>query len=115
MSKITRSFTVETGRSVAVPGYFPILKVEQDDGYSLQAIFSGMESTAAGAISLQTSVDGVTFSDYPGSGLLFNAATPTLTWEVTSKKHKFVRMVLSSPAGGSGTCTTTFFGEVFTD
>jgi hypothetical protein len=115
MSKITRSFVVETDRSVAVPAYCPVLKVEQDDGYSLQTLFTGLAANAGGALSLQTSLDGVSFSDYPGSGQLFNVTTSSLIWEVTTKRHKFVRLVLSSPAGGSGTCTTTFFGEVFTD
>ena len=115
MSKIDRSFVVDTARSVAATGVTPAIEVAQDDGYSLQTVFTGLASNASGTLTLQVSLDNAIFADYASSGQNFASGTSTLIWEVTSKRHRFARLKLSAVGAGSGTCTTTFYGETFTD
>lgn len=115
MSKITRSFVVDTSRSVAATGFSPKIEVDQDDGYCFQTVFSGLATGASGTLTLQTSLDGTNFAAYPSSGQSFASGTTSLIWEVTTKRHKWARLALSAVAAGTGTCTTTYYGEVFTD
>ena len=116
MSKITRSFVIDTARSVAATGVTPSIEVDQDDGYYLQTLFTGLSTGASGTLTLQTSLNGTNFAAYPRSAQSFASGTTTLVWEVTQKRHKWARLILSDVvASGTGTCTTTFYGEVFTD
>jgi len=114
MSKISRTFVMDANRSVAATGLTPSIEVDIDDGYCLQTVFTGLSSGASGTLTLQTSLDGVNFSDYSGSALSFASGTTSLVWEVTTKRHKWAKLALSAVAG-TGTCTTTYYGEVFTD
>ena len=115
MSKIDRNFAIDTDRSVAATGVTPAIEVAQDDGYSFQTVFTGLAGTASGTLTLQVSLDNTTFADYASSGQNFASGTTTLIWEVTAKRHRFARLKLSAVGAGSGTCTTTFYGETFTD
>lgn len=114
MSKISRNFVIDSNRSIAATGLTPNIEVDIDDGYCLQTTFSALSSGAAGTLTLQTSLDGVNFADYSGSALSFSSGTTTLVWEVTTKRHKWSRLALTGVAG-TGTCSTTYYGEVFTD
>lgn len=115
MSKISRQYEVDTSRSVAASGYTAALEVDRDDGYTLQTVFSGLATGASGTITLQTSIDGTNFADYPSGNQNFASGTSTLIWEVTTKRHKWARLAFTANASGTGTATTTFYGEVFTD
>ena len=115
MSKIVREFVIDTSRSVAATGVTPAIDVSQDDGYCLQTVFTGIATGASGTLTLQTSLDGTNFADYPSSGQSFASGTTSLIWEVTTKRHQKARLSLSAVAAGTGTCTTTYYGEVFTD
>jgi hypothetical protein len=115
MSKIVRTFVIDTARSVAATGATPKIEVDQDDGYCMQTVFTGLATGASGTLTLQTSLDGTNFADYPSSGQSFASGTTSLIWEVTTKRHKWARLALSAVAAGTGTCTTTYYGEVFTD
>ena len=116
MSKIVRTFVIDTSRSVAATGATPQIEVDQEDGYCMQTVFTGLATGASGTITLQTSIDGTNFAAYPSSAQNFASGTTTLIWEVTTKRHKFARLSLSAPvASGTGTCTTTYYGETFTD
>ena len=115
MAKISRQFTVDTARSVAATGVMPSIEVSQEDGYCFQTVFTGLEATASGTLTLQTSLDNVNFSDYPSSGQNFASGTSNLMWEVTNKRHRYARLKLTATATGTGTCATTFYGETFTE
>ncbi len=115
MAKISRQFTIDSARSVAATGVMPSIEVSQEDGYCFQTVFTGLAATASGTLTLQTSLDNVNFSAYPSSGQNFTNATTNLMWEVTAKRHRYVRLVLSAVATGTGTATTTFYGETFTE
>jgi hypothetical protein len=115
MSKIARTFVIDASRSVAASGFTPNFEVDRDDGYCFQTVFTGLATGASGTLTLQTSLDGTNFADYPSSGQSFASGTTSLIWEVTTKRHKWARLALSAVASGTGTCTTTYYGEVFTD
>jgi hypothetical protein len=115
MAKISRQFTIDSARSVAATGVMPSIEVSQEDGYCFQTVFSDMESGASGTLTLQTSLDNANFSDYPSSGQNFTDASTNLMWEVTTKRHRYARLVLSAVTTGTGTATTTFYGETFTE
>ena len=116
MSKITRYFAIDTARTVGTAAETPAIKVDQEDGYCLQTVFSGLSTGASGTITLQTSIDGTNFASYPSSGQNFASGTTNLVWEVTQKRHKLARLALSAVvASGTGTCTTTYYGEVLAD
>ena len=115
MSKISREFVIDSARSVAATGYTAGIEVSQDDGYAIQTVFSGLATGASGTLTLQTSLDGTNYADYPSSGQNFASGTSTLIWEMSSKRHQHARLKLSAVASGTGTCTTTFYGETFTD
>lgn len=116
MSKIIRNFVLDASRAVGTAAATPAIKVDQDDGYCLQTVFTGLATGASGTLTLQTSIDGTNFAAYPSSAQNFASGTTSLIWEVTTKRHKFARLSLSAPvASGTGTCTTTYYGETFTD
>jgi hypothetical protein len=111
MAKISRQLTVDSDRSVAASGVTPPVDVSQYDGYSLQTVFSGLAASASGTATIQTSLNGVNFSDYPASAQTFASGTDNLLWEVTQKFHTFVRLKFTTSATGTGTATTTFYAE----
>ena len=115
MSKISREFVIDANRSVAATGVTAAINVSQDDGYCFQTVFTGLAASASGTCTLQTSLNGVNFSDYPSSAQNFTNATDNLMWEVTTKRHEHVRLKFTANATGTGTCTTTFYSEAFTD
>jgi hypothetical protein len=114
MAKITRQFVIDTARSVAATGVTAPIDVSQDDGYCVETVFTGLGTGASGTSTLQVSVNGTTFSDYPSSGQSYTSTTSSLLWEVDTKRHKFMRMQFSAVAG-TGSATTTFYGETFTE
>lgn len=115
MSKISRQFTLESGRSVAATGFSPAIEVSQDDGYSIAVVFTGLATGASGTVTLQVSLDDTNFANYASGNQNYSSGTSTLTWEVTSKRHRFARMAWTAVASGSGTAVTTFYGESFQD
>jgi hypothetical protein len=115
MGKIARQFVIDTDRSIAVTGATPGIEVTQDDGYCFQTVFTGIASGATGTLKLQVSVDGTNYADYSSGSQNFSDSTTTLLWEVTEKRHTHARINLSATSGGTGTATTTFAGEVFTE
>ncbi len=115
MAKISRQFVIDSARSVAATGVTPSIEVSQEDGYCFQTVFTGLAATASGTLTLQTSLDNVNFSAYPSSAQNFTNATTNLVWEVTTKRHRFARLVVTAAATGTGTATTTFYGETFTE
>lgn len=115
MGKIARQFVIDTDRSIAATGISPSIDVTQDDGYCFQTVFTGIESGATGTLKLQVSVDGTNFADYASGSQNFSDSTTTLLWEITEKRHTHARINLSATSGGTGTATTTFCGEVFTE
>lgn len=117
MSKISREFTVDSARSVAATGVLPAIEVSLDDGYAIETVFTGMAATASGTISLEVSLTGAagTYAAYTSGSQNYASGTTCLVWEVTSKRHRYARLNLSAAGSGSGTCTTTFYGETFTD
>lgn len=115
MAKMDRSFVIDLSRSVAATGVTPAIEVAQDDGYSFQTVFTGLAGTASGTLTLQVSLDNTNFADYASSAQNFASGTTTLIWEVTEKRHRYARLALTAPGAGSGTCTTTFYGETFTE
>jgi hypothetical protein len=114
MAKITRQFTIDSARSIAASGVTAPIDVSQDDGYCVETIFTGLGTGASGTMTLQVSINGVNFSDYPSSAQNFAASDTCLLWEVDTKRHKYMRMELTAVAG-TGTATTTFYGETFTE
>jgi hypothetical protein len=116
MSKVTRSFVIDTSRSVAATGVTPSIEVARDDGYTLQTVFTGLATGASGTLTLQTSIDGTNFANYTSGNQNFASGTSNLMWEVPTKRHKYLRLSLSGVvASGTGTCTTTYYGEVLAD
>jgi len=115
MAKIDRSFVIDLSRNVAATGVTPAIEVAQDDGYSFQTVFTGLASTASGTVTLQISLDNTNFADYTSSAQNFASGTTSLVWEVTSKRHRYARLKFGPVGAGTGTCTTTFFGETFTE
>jgi hypothetical protein len=115
MAKIDRSFVIDSSRNVAATGVTPAIEVAQDDGYSFQTVFTGLAPTASGTVTLQVSLDNVNFADYTGSAQNFASGTSNLIIEVTSKRHRYARLKFGPVSAGTGTCTTTFFGEAFTE
>lgn len=115
MGKIARQFVIDTSRSLAATGVTPPIEVTKDDGYCFQTTFTGIQASATGTLKLQVSVDGINFADYASGSQNFSDATTTLLWEVTEKRHSHARINLSATSGGTGTATTTFCGEVFTE
>ena len=115
MAKIDRSFVIDLSRNVAATGVTPAIEVAQDDGYSFQTVFTGLAPTASGTVTLQVSLDNVNFADYTGSAQNFASGTGNLIIEVTAKRHRYARLKFGPVSAGTGTCTTTFFGEAFTE
>ena len=115
MSKISRSFTFDSARSIAATGTTAAIEVAQDDGYSMQAVFAGIQTGCTGTVALQVSNNNTNFADYPSSSQNWSDATTNLFWEVTEKRHRYARLKISATSAGSGTVTSTYFGEVFTD
>jgi hypothetical protein len=115
MAKISRQFTIDSARSVAATGVMPSIEVSQEDGYCFQTVFTGLAATASGTVALQTSIDNVNFSAYPSGSQNFTNTTTNLMWEVTTKRHRYARLVVTAAATGTGTATTTFYGETFTE
>lgn len=115
MSKISRSFTFDSARSIAATGVTAPIEVAQDDGYSMQVVFTGIQTGCTGTVALQVSNNGTNFATYPSGGQNWSDATTTLFWEVTEKRHRYARLAITATSAGSGTCASTYFGEVFTD
>ena len=115
MAKITREYVIDAARAVSTTGQSPKIDVQILDGYCIQAVFAGMAATAAGSVKLQISLDGTNFSDYPSSSQNFTNTTTSLVWEVSSKRHKYIRMALTATGTGDGTVTSTLYGETFTE
>lgn len=115
MGKIARQFVIDTDRSLAATGVTPPIDVTQDDGYCFQTTFTDIEASATGTLKLQVSVDGVNWADYASGSQNFTDASTTFLWEVTEKRHTHARINLSATSGGTGTATTTYAGEVFTE
>ena len=113
--KETSYFIYDASRSVAATGVTGALEVEAWDRYALQSAFTGLAATASGTITLQTSLNGTTFTDYPNSAQNFASGTTSLMWELTVKSHRYMRMQLSGTTTGTGTVTTTFYSERMTD
>jgi hypothetical protein len=114
MSKITRQFVIDSARSIAASGLTAPIEVSQDDGYCVETVFTGLGTGASGTMTLQVSINGTNFSDYPSSGQNFTSSSTSLLWEVDTKRHRYMRMKLSAVAG-TGSATTTFYGETFTE
>jgi hypothetical protein len=115
MSKTSRQLQIDTSRSVAASGYSAAIDVARDDGYTLQTVFTGLATGASGTLTLQTSIDGTNFANYTSGNQNFASGTSTILWEVVTKRHKWVRLALTANTAGTGTCTTTYYGEVFND
>lgn len=115
MAKISRKFVMDDARAVSTSANSAAISVSQDDGYCLHAVFANMAATAAGSIKLQISLDGTNFSDYPSSSQDFTNTTTNLFWEVSTKRHLYVRLALTATGTGAGTVTSTFYGETFTE
>lgn len=115
MAKMDRSFVIDLTRDVSASGVTPAIEVAVDDGYAFQTVFSGLAADASGTMTLQISLDNTNFADYSSSAQNYASGTTSLIWEVTSKRHRYARLALSAPGAGSGTCTTTFYGETFTE
>ena len=115
MSKESRKFVIDSGRSIAATGVTGAIDVQQDDGYCLQTVFTGIAASASGTCVLQISVDGTNFADYSNGSQNYSDTTKSLLWEVTEKRHTYARIKISATSGGSGTCVTTYCGEVFKD
>lgn len=115
MAKQTRQFVIDSARSIAASGVTPTIEVAQDDGYFIESVFTGIQTGATGTATLQVSLSGTVFSDYPSSAQNFSDATTVLSWEVDTKRHKYARIMFDDVSGGSGTVTTTYFGEVFVE
>lgn len=73
-------------------------KLAQIYGYGIQANFSG---SPAGTLKIQASIDGVGWSDIPGSSFTVTGAGSFL-WNVTSSNYLYVQMIWT-PTSGSGT------------
>lgn len=115
MAKRTRQFVIDSARAVSTTAQSGTIDVSDEDGYYIQAVFAGMAATAAGNMKLQTSLDGTNFSDYPSSQQNFTNTTTNLVWEVTTKRHKLVRLALTATGTGAGTVTSTLYGETLED
>jgi hypothetical protein len=116
MAKIARQFVIDSARSIAATGVTPGLEVTQDDGYCFQTVFTGTKTGATGTLQLQVSVDGTNYADYSNGSQNFSDSTTSVLWEVTEKRHTHARVKLSAvSASATGTITTTYCGEVFTE
>lgn len=115
MAKTTAYWPILTSQSIAANYSTPAIDVEQYDGYSIQNVFSGLAPTASGTFSLEISNDNVNFSTYPSSATNFASGTTNQMWEVTTKRHKYVRVSLSGSATASGACSTNIYAELFTE
>lgn len=113
MAKISREFQFDSDRDISATGFTSPILVDQDDGYTFQTTFFDLESGASGTVTLQTSINGTEFADYPNAGQNFTDTTTTLIWEMAHKRHKWARLAFTAPASGTGTSESTYYGERF--
>lgn len=117
----TADFIAASGISLAASGTVPSggeLNVEQFLRYSWQVNlnYTGSASgNSTGTIAVQASNDGDNFAGLTGLSANYTSGTTVVLLEVTSKAHKYSRLLLSGVTGTGGTAVVSFHGEYETE
>lgn len=117
----TRDLIAASGVSASASGTYPGttgLNVEQDLRYSWQVVFNyagAASGTSTGTVAVQASDDGVNFATLSGMSANYTSGTTNVLFEVTSKAHKYSRLLVSATTGTGGLISAFFHSEYDTE
>jgi squalene cyclase len=117
----TRDLLAASGVAANVSGTYPGstgLNVEQDLRYSWQVVFDyagAASGTSTGTVAVQASDDGINYATLSGISANYTSGTTNVLFEVTSKAHKYSRLLVNGVTGTGGKLSAFFHSEYDTE